>query len=66
MRTGLIENKVIGDKLMNENKFFGIKVKSAVNVFEHNYLLNPLFPGYHDCISIKSVTEIKVDERFIE
>jgi hypothetical protein len=48
---------------MQANKYLGIKVKSAINVFEYNYLLNPLFPGYHDLVKVTSVTKIEVDNR---
>ena len=63
LRIGLIENQLLGDKIMNDKKFIGFKVRSAINTSEHNILLNPLFPKYHDYIGVKLVTEIKVDER---
>lgn len=61
----LLENKALGDKWMDEKKFLGIKVKSAVNLFEYNYLLNPRFPGFHDLVKIIAATEIDVDGRFM-
>jgi RES domain-containing protein len=64
MRVGIIENKLLGDQLMAEKKFLAIKVKSAINEFEFNYLFNPLFPGFHDKIRIVDIVEIKLDERF--
>jgi RES domain-containing protein len=63
LRTGLLKNKILGDKWMSEKDFLGIKVKSAVNELESNYLLNPLFPGFHDLVKIIDTTEIKFDKR---
>ena len=62
----LLENKAIGDRLMNEKKTLAVKVKSAINVGEHNYLLNPLFPKFYDLVKVVDVTEIKLDERLVE
>ena len=64
MQLELLENKTLGDRLMQEKKFLGIKVRSAINVSEHNYLLNPLFPRFYDLVKVVTVTEIKLDERF--
>jgi RES domain-containing protein len=64
MRVGIIENKLLGDQLMAEKKFLAIKVKSAINEFEFNYLFNPLFPAFHDKMQIVDIVEIKLDERF--
>jgi len=60
----LLENKMLGDGLMKEKKFLAIKVKSAINVSEHSYLFNPLFPRFYDLVKVVDVTEIKLDERF--
>ena len=62
----LIENKILGDRWMSEKKFIAIKVKSAINEFEYNYLLNPLFPRFHDLVKVVGLTQIKVDERLID
>jgi RES domain-containing protein len=62
---GLIGNQLAGDKWMNEVKFLGIKIKSVVNELEHNLLLNPLFPDYHNLVKIVDVITIDVDGRFI-
>lgn len=64
-QVGDIESQIIGDTLMNEKQFLGIKVRSVVNINDHNYLLNPLFPGYHDLLKVEGVSEIKVDDRFV-
>jgi len=58
-------NKLLGDKLMFDKQFLAIKVRSAINSSEYNFLLNPLFPGYHDKIIITSVQTIPVDNRLI-
>ena len=63
MKLGLLQNQILGDSWMQANQYLGIKVKSAVNVFEYNYLLNPLFPRYHDLVKVTSVTKIEVDNR---
>ena len=61
----LLKNKTAGDQWMTEKKFLAIKVRSAINHFEYNYLLNPLFPRFHDLVKIVDVIEIKTDERFV-
>lgn len=57
--------KAIGDQLMNDQKYLAIKVRSAVNYLEFNYLLNPLFPRFHDMVQVKMVNLIEIDERLI-
>jgi RES domain-containing protein len=66
MQLELLENKRLGDRLMNEKKFLGIKVWSAINNFEFNYLLNPLFPRFYDFVKVIDVIEIKFDERLVK
>jgi RES domain-containing protein len=66
MHLELLENKCLGDRLMNEKKFLGIKARSAINNAEFNYLLNPMFPRFYDLVKVVDVMEIKVDERFVE
>ena len=39
MTSGLIKNQEIGDSWMKEGKYLGIKVRSAINALEFNYLL---------------------------
>lgn len=60
-----IANQIIGDKLMDEKKYLVVKVRSAINKFEYNYLLNPLFPGYHDIVTIEKVSALAIDSRLI-
>ena len=63
MQIGRIENKFLGDQWMAEKEFLAVKVKSAINNFEFNYLLNPLFPRFHDLVKVVEADEIKTDER---
>lgn len=63
MDLGLLENKMLGDDWMNDLKYLGIKVRSAVNNYEFNYLLNPLFPDYINLVKVTGVTEIATDGR---
>jgi RES domain-containing protein len=60
---GCLEIKALGDQLTDQRKYIAIKVRSAVNKFEYNYLLNPLFPGYHDQVKVSSVEKLTVDAR---
>ncbi len=64
-RPGLLKNQAIGDSFMLKQQHLGIKVKSAINNLEHNYLLNPVYPRFYDYVIIKSVTEILIDGRLI-
>lgn len=59
------ENKRQGDRWMNEKKYLAIKVLSAINPAECNYLLNPLFPGFHDMVKVRSFEKLPVDPRLI-
>jgi RES domain-containing protein len=61
-----LENKTFGDGWMLAKKFLAIKVRSAVNPTEFNFLLNPLFPGYHDMIKELSIEPLDVDARLIK
>lgn len=58
-----LENKIMGDEWMLAKKFLAIKVRSAVNPSEFNFLLNPLFPGYHDKIKVQSIKPLNIDAR---
>ena len=62
----LLENKKLGDYFMNEKRFLAIKVKSAINEFEYNYLLNPLFPRFHNLVKVAETVSIKIDERLVD
>ncbi|HEY0246439.1 MAG TPA: RES family NAD+ phosphorylase [Mucilaginibacter sp.] len=60
-----LENKLIGDRWIRENKFLAFKVRSAINPTEYNFLLNPIFPGYHDKVAIIDTRQLKIDARLI-
>jgi RES domain-containing protein len=64
-KLSLLENQQQGDRWMNEQKYIGIKVRSAINSIEYNYLLNPRFPRYYDFVKVALVTEIDVDGRLV-
>jgi RES domain-containing protein len=65
LKLSLLENQKQGDLWMEERKYLAIRVRSAINPAEYNYLLNPVFPRYHNLVKIISVKEIKVDERLV-
>ena len=64
-KLSLLENQALGDRWMSDKKYIAIKVKSAINPIENNYLLNPLFPRFYDLVKIVSVTQIDVDGRLV-
>ena len=59
------ESKLMGDKWMNENKFLVFKVRSVINPSEYNFLLNPLFAGYHDKVNVISTELLNIDTRLV-
>lgn len=61
-----LENKNLGDQLMFGQEYLAIKIRSAVNAYEYNYLLNPLFPGFRDVAKVVSVEKLNVDARLIK
>jgi RES domain-containing protein len=63
---GIMRCKLIGDKLMKKGNYLALKVRSAVNSFEYNFLLNPLFPRFHDLVHINEISEINIDGRLIK
>lgn len=63
LQPGLHENKEMGDRYMAENKYIGIKVRSAVNTMEYNCLLNPLFPDFKNLVTVVAVHEVEMDRR---
>jgi RES domain-containing protein len=60
-----LENKLLGDKWMADKKYLAIKVKSTVNPFEFNFLLNPLFPDFDVLIRISAISPLNIDPRLI-
>jgi RES domain-containing protein len=61
-----VQCKQLGDQWMSSSEFLAIKVKSAVNHSEFNYLLNPLFIGFHNMVQVKSVMLLSVDSRLVK
>ena len=60
-----LENKLMGDHWIFENKFLAFKVRSAINPSEYNYLLNPLYPGYHRLATVNFIQKLNIDARLI-
>lgn len=59
-------NKAIGDRFCREMGHLALKVRSAVNPMEYNYLLNPLFPRFHDLVKISKVEKLPFDPRLVK
>jgi RES domain-containing protein len=57
--------KKLGDQLMKDRQYLGFKVSSAVLPTEFNILLNPLFPGFADLVTITSVNQLETDPRLM-
>lgn len=60
---GLLQCREMGDQWMRQQQYLAIKIKSAVNTFEYNYLLNPIYPNFRDLVTVISVKEIEIDDR---
>lgn len=56
-------NRRLGDGWMRDNRYLGVRVRSAVNPNDHNYLLNPLFTGFTALVKIKTVQALDLDAR---
>ena len=54
-----------GDNLFSTHKYIAIKARSAVMPNEYNYILNPLYPGYNNLVSVVNVDRYIVDERLL-
>jgi len=61
----LLADQATGDRWMQEKKWLGLRVRSAINPTEYNVLLNPLYPKFSDLVEIKSVRKLPVDGRII-
>jgi hypothetical protein len=61
-----IRNKLLGDEWMYKKEWLGFRLRSAINPTEYNYLLNPLFPGYHELVKIESLSPLDVDKRLVK
>jgi RES domain-containing protein len=60
-----IHNKLQGDQWMYKKEYLGFKLRSAINPTEYNYLLNPLFPGFYDQVTIVKVSHVDIDKRLV-
>ncbi len=66
MEIGNAATQEKGTALMNDNHYLAIRVKSAINPEEYNYLLNPLFPDFQKMVRVISSAVINTDRRLIE
>jgi len=57
--------KTLGDRLLAENKYIALKVRSAVMPYEYNYILNPRFPPFSDMVKVIEVQEYNFDQRLL-
>jgi RES domain-containing protein len=55
--------KEIGDKILENKKHIAVKTPSAVMPGSYNYVLNPLYPDYHDQVKVVGGRELLVDKR---
>lgn len=55
--------KEMGDAILTEKKYLGIKARSAVMQGSFNYILNPIYPNYHAMVKVVSVQLLEVDQR---
>lgn len=54
--------KLYGDKFIRENKYFALKIPSAIMPEENNFLLNPNHPNFKK-IKVEYVRKVSVDNR---
>jgi RES domain-containing protein len=62
---GNLHLKMLGDRMVSENKFIGFQARSAVLPSEWNILLNPQFPDYSKHVRIQKVDRIETDIRLL-
>lgn len=55
--------KEMGDAILMEKKFIGIKARSAVMENSYNYILNPLYPSFYDLVQVTKVHKLDIDNR---
>ncbi|MET3112292.1 hypothetical protein AAKU52_000003 [Pedobacter sp. CG_S7] len=65
LNTDNLACKKFGEQLLSNHKLLGIKVRSAVNQYEYNILLDLLFPGYHELVKIINIIKVPVDQRLL-
>jgi RES domain-containing protein len=56
--------KTIGDKILSDNKYLGLKARSAVFPSQYNYILNPAHLLFSKYVKIIGIQELDVDSRF--
>ena len=61
-----IELKDMGDKVLADLKYIGIKVLSAVLPGQYNYILNPRFPDYYKHVRVIKIEPLDLDKRFLK
>lgn len=54
-----------GDRFINEKKYFALKIPSAVEPEEWNYLLNPAHPDFQK-VKIAERTQLSIDKRLMK
>lgn len=57
--------KQMGDRIFTEQKYIGIKARSAVMPQSHNYILNPSYPQYHQYVKVIAAVPLDVDKRLL-
>lgn len=62
---GNLKLVALGDRLMNEQQYLAIKVRSAVLPSEWNVLINPSFPKYSELVTVKRIEKIETDLRLL-
>lgn len=62
---GNLQLKALGDRMITEKEYVGFKVRSAVLTSEWNVLLNPLYPGYANLVTVKKIEKIETDIRLL-
>ena len=55
----------IGKEIFSQNKYVGIKVRSAVNPAEYNIILDPAFRHFANLVKIVSWELIDLDKRLL-
>ena len=58
--------KTIGDRLFENNKYIGLRARSAVMPSEYNYVLNPQYRDYYNLVKVVRVEDYDVDERLLK
>jgi RES domain-containing protein len=65
MEIGNPSCKILGDKWMASQEHLAIRVRSAINYSEYNYLINPLHPTFNSQVKMIANTIINIDKRLV-